>query len=192
MAGDKTSSRLVYYLRKYGFLKLWIYPRQLGILLFIPGLSSLSQFVVMCQVWWQEVLQSIQRRGPDCSGCHRAIAGPPDDRKDTSCPGPASPRVTCDPAMKPVTTPEDPDGCSCPGCGSVLVLCSTLDLHGSVLHLRGGAHATAQPLVNESTGDVLLWNGEIFDGIEVSACSMLCMRSPYCVNRVNNLPMLNG
>ncbi|KWU45883.1 hypothetical protein RHOSPDRAFT_15885, partial [Rhodotorula sp. JG-1b] len=42
-----------------------------------------------------------------------------------------------------------------------------LELHffGSVLHMRGDK-VTPQPLVS-SAGDILLWNGEIFDGVEV-------------------------
>jgi len=40
-----------------------------------------------------------------------------------------------------------------------------LTFFGSVLHLRG-QNVTRQPLVNKE-GDVLLWNGEIFGGIEV-------------------------
>lgn len=40
-----------------------------------------------------------------------------------------------------------------------------LTFSGSVLHLRG-EKVTRQPLVN-TKGDVLLWNGEIFGGIEV-------------------------
>ncbi|GJN92383.1 hypothetical protein Rhopal_005413-T1 [Rhodotorula paludigena] len=38
--------------------------------------------------------------------------------------------------------------------------------HASVLHMRGDA-LTMQPFVSDN-GDVLLWNGEIFDGLEVS------------------------
>ncbi|GAA5954844.1 hypothetical protein JCM8115_005546 [Rhodotorula mucilaginosa] len=40
-----------------------------------------------------------------------------------------------------------------------------LRFFGSVLHMRGDK-VTPQPLVS-SAGDVLLWNGEIFDGVEV-------------------------
>ncbi|GAA5991715.1 hypothetical protein JCM10908_001105 [Rhodotorula pacifica] len=40
-----------------------------------------------------------------------------------------------------------------------------LRFFGSVLHMRGDA-VTPQPLVSPA-GDVLLWNGEIFDGLEV-------------------------
>ena len=36
-----------------------------------------------------------------------------------------------------------------------------LSFYGSVLHLRGDL--TQQPLVN-SSGDVFLWNGEVFGG----------------------------
>lgn len=42
-----------------------------------------------------------------------------------------------------------------------------LTLTGHVLHLRG--HLTSQPLQNQN-GDLLLWNGEIFGGIQVSIC----------------------
>lgn len=37
--------------------------------------------------------------------------------------------------------------------------------HASVLHMRGDV-VTSQPFVSKD-GDVLLWNGEIFDGLEV-------------------------
>ena len=42
----------------------------------------------------------------------------------------------------------------------------SLLLHSTVLHMRGDL--CQQPIVHEETGDVLLWNGEIFGGIEVS------------------------
>ena len=38
---------------------------------------------------------------------------------------------------------------------------------GAVLHMRG-AEVQRQPLVNDR-GDVFLWNGEVFGGIEVLA-----------------------
>lgn len=41
-----------------------------------------------------------------------------------------------------------------------------LRFYGSVLHMRGDT-VTPQPLIAPS-GDALLWNGEIFDGLEVS------------------------
>lgn len=47
-----------------------------------------------------------------------------------------------------------------------------LRFFGSVLHMRGDK-VTPQPLVSIA-GDVLLWNGEIFDGVEV--CSFLRRR----------------
>ena len=40
-----------------------------------------------------------------------------------------------------------------------------LSLIGTVLHLRG--RKTPQPLIDEC-GNILLWNGEIFGGLEVS------------------------
>ncbi|GAA5922140.1 hypothetical protein JCM3775_003504 [Rhodotorula graminis] len=40
-----------------------------------------------------------------------------------------------------------------------------LDFHASVLHMRGD-NLTAQPFVRD--GNVLLWNGEVFDGLKVS------------------------
>jgi len=40
-----------------------------------------------------------------------------------------------------------------------------LSLYSSVLGLRG--QLTPQPMVAPATGDVLLWNGEIFDGVPV-------------------------
>ncbi|GAA5843113.1 hypothetical protein JCM9279_001866 [Rhodotorula babjevae] len=40
-----------------------------------------------------------------------------------------------------------------------------LDFYASVLHMRGD-NLTTQPLVRD--GDVFLWNGEVFDGLEVS------------------------
>lgn len=40
-----------------------------------------------------------------------------------------------------------------------------LTLTGHVLHLRG--QLTSQPLQHQN-GDLLLWNGEIFGGIQVS------------------------
>ncbi|GAA6063304.1 hypothetical protein JCM10212_006714 [Sporobolomyces blumeae] len=45
---------------------------------------------------------------------------------------------------------------------------ATLELrfHASVLHLRGKG-VTVQPFENDETGDVLLWNGEIFDSLTV-------------------------
>lgn len=41
--------------------------------------------------------------------------------------------------------------------------------HASVLHMRG-TDVTPQPFTADN-GDVLLFNGEIFDGLEVSWCS---------------------
>ncbi|GAA5897158.1 putative asparagine synthase [Sporobolomyces salmoneus] len=38
----------------------------------------------------------------------------------------------------------------------------TLTFHATVLHLRG-EQVTPQPFTNERTGDILCWNGEIFD-----------------------------
>lgn len=43
--------------------------------------------------------------------------------------------------------------------------------HASVLHMRGDA-LTMQPFVSDN-GDVLLWNGEIFDGLEVRELHVL-------------------
>ena len=44
----------------------------------------------------------------------------------------------------------------------------TITFFGSVLHLRGSADViTQQPLVDAS-GNVLLWNGEVFGGLHVS------------------------
>ncbi|GAA5891353.1 hypothetical protein JCM8208_002596 [Rhodotorula glutinis] len=40
-----------------------------------------------------------------------------------------------------------------------------LDFHASVLHMRGD-NLTVQPFIRD--GNVLLWNGEVFDGLEVS------------------------
>lgn len=40
----------------------------------------------------------------------------------------------------------------------------TMHLEGTVLHMRGPL--TAQPLIS-SSGDALLWNGEVFAGMEV-------------------------
>jgi asparagine synthetase B (glutamine-hydrolysing) len=44
----------------------------------------------------------------------------------------------------------------------------TVDLtfFGAVLHLRGPS-IVKQPLTENDGQDVLLWNGEIFDGVEV-------------------------
>ncbi|KDE09415.1 hypothetical protein MVLG_00320 [Microbotryum lychnidis-dioicae p1A1 Lamole] len=39
--------------------------------------------------------------------------------------------------------------------------------HTSVLHMRGDV--TPQPFVEADTGDVLLWNGEVFDGLTVGS-----------------------
>ena len=44
----------------------------------------------------------------------------------------------------------------------------SLLLCGSVLGLRG--QLTPQPMVASATSDVLLWNGEIFDGVRVGRC----------------------
>ena len=44
-----------------------------------------------------------------------------------------------------------------------------MSLVGTVLHLRGTK--TPQPLEDEC-GNVLLWNGEIFGGIEVCLCKI--------------------
>lgn len=38
--------------------------------------------------------------------------------------------------------------------------------HAAILHMRGN-EVTKQPFVAEN-GDVFLWNGEIFSGLEVS------------------------
>ncbi|SCZ89096.1 BZ3500_MvSof-1268-A1-R1_Chr1-1g00952 [Microbotryum saponariae] len=45
---------------------------------------------------------------------------------------------------------------------------TTIDMrfHTSVLHMRGDVVAP-QPFVEADTGDVLLWNGEVFDGLTV-------------------------
>ena len=40
-----------------------------------------------------------------------------------------------------------------------------LSLTGAVLHLRG-SNINKQPLINDD-GNVLLWNGEVFDGLHV-------------------------
>lgn len=42
---------------------------------------------------------------------------------------------------------------------------NAMELVASVLHMRG-REPTVQPLISK-TGDVLLWNGEVFDGIPV-------------------------
>ena len=44
-----------------------------------------------------------------------------------------------------------------------------LSLVGTVLHLRGSK--TPQPL-EDGCGNILLWNGEIFGGIEVCLCKI--------------------
>ena len=41
-----------------------------------------------------------------------------------------------------------------------------LEFHSSVLHLRGTC-VTIQPILS-STGNILMWNGEVFDGLDVS------------------------
>jgi len=55
-----------------------------------------------------------------------------------------------------------------PDCQNHVISALTHDrlavFYGSVLHFRG--HLTQQPITNN--GNVLLWNGEIFGGIEVS------------------------
>lgn len=44
-----------------------------------------------------------------------------------------------------------------------------LRFHASVLHMRGrDGKPTMQPFVGAETNDVLVWNGEVFDGLEVS------------------------
>ena len=43
----------------------------------------------------------------------------------------------------------------------------TLDLVGSVLNMR--PPLTPQPISNDK-GDLLLWNGELFGGLEVYRC----------------------
>jgi asparagine synthetase B (glutamine-hydrolysing) len=42
-----------------------------------------------------------------------------------------------------------------------------INLFASVLHLRG-LILTKQPIRAADTGSLLLWNGEVFDGLEVS------------------------
>ena len=41
-----------------------------------------------------------------------------------------------------------------------------LTFAGHVLHLRG--HLTPQPVVDD-TGNILLWNGELYDGLAIAA-----------------------
>ena len=41
-----------------------------------------------------------------------------------------------------------------------------MSLFGSVLHLRGDG-VTQQPVIDEASGNVLAWNGEVFGGVEV-------------------------
>ena len=53
-----------------------------------------------------------------------------------------------------------------------------LALVGTVLHLRG--HKTPQPLEDEH-GNILLWNGEIFGGIQVDHTNLNLDRDT-CVN----------
>lgn len=43
-----------------------------------------------------------------------------------------------------------------------------LSFIGSVLHLRGAFGVTAQPLLCSQTGNVLLWNGEVFGGLTLN------------------------
>jgi asparagine synthetase B (glutamine-hydrolysing) len=40
---------------------------------------------------------------------------------------------------------------------------TSLKLYATVLHMRGGAQATPQPL-QDAAGNVLVWNGEVFGG----------------------------
>lgn len=47
--------------------------------------------------------------------------------------------------------------------------------HASILHMRG-AELTKQPFMS-GNGDVLLWNGEIFDGLEVMQFFTRILRS---------------
>ncbi|GAA6029046.1 hypothetical protein JCM8097_001567 [Rhodosporidiobolus ruineniae] len=42
-----------------------------------------------------------------------------------------------------------------------------LRFHASILHMRGDG-LTLQPFVDEESGDVFLWNGEVFDGLDVA------------------------
>ncbi|KAJ2366439.1 hypothetical protein H4S01_002710 [Coemansia sp. RSA 2610] len=45
---------------------------------------------------------------------------------------------------------------------------ATVRLGAHVLHLRG-PHTQPQPMVSETTGDVLCWNGEVFAGLDIGS-----------------------
>jgi asparagine synthetase B (glutamine-hydrolysing) len=50
--------------------------------------------------------------------------------------------------------------------GATVARMAVLDFFGATLHLRGN-RPIAQPYVDDA-GNILCWNGEVFDGLEVS------------------------
>ncbi|SCV71595.1 BQ2448_3183 [Microbotryum intermedium] len=65
---------------------------------------------------------------------------------------PRGPDASADYCVKLRPTQERPD--------------AEMRFHTSVLHMRGDV-VTPQPFVDPDTGDVFLWNGEVFDGLSV-------------------------
>ncbi|XP_065192445.1 asparagine synthetase domain-containing protein 1-like isoform X2 [Sycon ciliatum] len=107
--------------------------------------------------WWESVVAANRRRGPDAFGYHRISLGP-------TCVSAGTERDGSSTEAHSIGT----TGSATAGEVGPYIPPRMVNMCGCVLHLRGGGCATQQPLINHATNDVLLWNGEVFDGVEVS------------------------